>query len=87
MVELEGDGQFISEAPLSVSSPNHERIIENATVHTYRAVNLGIDNGRSADNHTFARQVSVLATLGNLRSIFQILTIKLFNVFSKENVT
>ena len=86
VVELEGNRQFIPEAPLSISSPNHERIVENATIHAYGAVNFGINDGRSADNHTFIRQVPVLATLGYLRSRFQVLAIELLEVVSKMNV-
>ena len=87
VVELERYGEFISKPSLSVSSPNHKGIIENPAIHANSPVNLGIYNGRCANNHTFIRQVLVCATFSNLQCVFHILLTKHFDVVGEEDVT
>ena len=40
MVELERNGQGGFEPRTFVLAPNHERIVENATIHTYCTINF-----------------------------------------------
>lgn len=83
---MERDGEFISEKLLPVSAPNHEWIVENATIHTYSAVNLGINDGRCANHHTIIGQIQILTLCRYLRSTLQILTIEPVQVLRIEDV-
>ena len=66
VVELEGDGQFVAQPFLPVSSPDEERIVEDAAVHTYGSVYFRIYDGRRAYHHAAIGQVSVLTRCCNL---------------------
>ncbi len=45
VMELEGDGEDGFEETFPVLSPDHEGVVEDAAVHSYRSVNLGLGQG------------------------------------------
>ena len=87
MMELKGDGQLVAEPFLSVTSPDEERIVEDATVHANGSVYLRINNGRRAYHDTIIGENFVLACCSNLCGMLQILTVELIQILSIENIT
>ena len=87
VMELEGDGEGISEKFLAVFAPDDKGIIENAAVHAHSTVDFGIDDGGSADDHGVFGQIVVLAGFGDLFCICQIVVVKCGKIIGVENVT
>ena len=52
VVELEGDGQVCFKQLFAVLTPADKRIIEDTAVHSYHAVDFGVDYGGCANDHT-----------------------------------
>ena len=86
VVELEGDGQLVAEPFLPVSSPDEERIVEDAAVHAYGSVYFRINYSRRAYHHAVIGQVSVLTRCCHLCSMLQILTAEFVQVLRIEDV-
>ena len=86
VVELERNRKLVTEKPLFVPPPYQKRIVENAAVHAHRAVKLRVDDCRSADDHALGGQVKILALLGNLRRVFEVVAVERFQVVRKRNV-
>ena len=86
VVELEGDRQGIPEPMSAVSAPEQEGVVEDTAVHTNNAVNFSVHNGRSADDHGVFRQVTVLAALGHLGGVSQIVFVEFSQIIGIENV-
>lgn len=76
VMELKGDGQGIPEELPAVSAPDHERVVEDAAVHAHGPVDLGVDDGGGADDHTGFRQIPVLAAFCHLSGIGQIIPVE-----------
>ena len=86
VVELEGEGQGVPEQLLFIPAPDQEGIVENAAVHAYSTVNLGVDDGRGADDHTGFGQIPILAGGGNLGGMGQIFPVKGFRVLCVQKI-
>ena len=86
VMELEGNGQGISEQLFPVTAPEDKGIVENAAVHAYNAVDFCIHNGGSADDHAVFGQVIVLAGLGDLGGVGEIIAVELCQIIGMENV-
>ena len=78
VVELKRKIHIISEEMSRITSPNNERIIEDATIHSSSKFQLRVDDGRRADHHTLSRQIPVDTTFRNFRRVLQVITIVRF---------
>ena len=61
VVELQGDGEAIAQEAPAIAAPNEEGVVENTAVHAHGSVDLGVDDGRGADDHAVFRQIPVNA--------------------------
>ena len=86
MMELEGDCQDRLEKAPFIFAPDGKRVIEDAAVHAYRAVNIILGQGRGPYSHT-VRQVVVLAALPNLGGKGQIVPVELGQIRGEGYIT
>ncbi len=85
VVELEGDLESRLEEAALVPSPNEERIVEDAAIHSYRPIYVVLHQSRSADNHTVG-QVVISATLGHLPCERQVLFIEEGQILAEGDI-
>ena len=76
VVELERDGQIVSEEPLLVFAPDDKRVIEYAAVHANGAVDLSVDYCGCADDHAVFGQIPVSAAFRDICGKFKIFPIE-----------
>ena len=86
MMELERNGEIISEPSFPVSAPDDEWIVEDAAVHTNSAINLRIDDSRSADDHALLGKIPVGAGVGYFCRAFQILLVEGLHILVKPDI-
>ena len=85
MMKLERHCELTAKKASAVPTPNQERIVENAAVHTNSSVDFRIYDGGSADDHN-VRNIVIGAGLCSGAGQIQIIGVEFCNFRAERNI-